>query len=112
LEHLDSLNYSLDGQEDVPIPFVYPSSYGPGYYLSGNIALSGLPDGIHSLVVRGETTIGAENKDFNATVPFTVNTTTTPIAESFPTTLVIAASGASIAVVAAALLVYFKKRKR
>ena len=111
LERLNSVNYSLDGQPDVPISFAYPSSYGPGYYLDGNGTLSGLSDGIHNVTVRGETTIGAENKDFNATVSFTVDTSTTTITEPFPTTLVVATI-ASVAVIGIGLLVYFKKFKK
>ena len=111
LEWLNSMNYSLDGQPDVPISFAYPSSYGPGYYLDGNGTLSGLSDGIHNVTFRGETTIGAENKDFNATVSFTVDTSTTPITEPFPTALIVAVT-VIMAVVGLGLLVYFKKHKR
>jgi len=110
MEMLNSLNYSLDGQADMPIKLTYPTSYGPGYYLDGNGTLSGLSDGIHNVTFRGETTIGAENKDFNTTVSFTVDTSTTTITEPFPTTLVVATI-ASVAVIGIGLLVYFKKRK-
>ena len=109
MEMLNSLNYSLDGQADMPIKLTYPTSYGPGYYVDGNAVLSGFSNGVHNLIIYGETTIGAENKDFNATVSFTVDTSTTTIAESFPTALVIAVT---VTVVAAGLLIYFKKRKR
>ena len=111
LERLNSLNYSLDGQPDVPISFAYPSSYGPGYYLDGNGTLSGLSDGIHNVTVRGETTIGAENKDFNATISFTVDTTT-PTVEPFPTTIIAAACGALGAIIGIGLFLSFNKRGR
>ena len=107
LEHLNSLNYSLDDQQDAPILFEYPSSYGPGYYLDGNGTLSGLADGVHSLTVQGETTIGAEKKYFNATISFTVDTTFEP----FPLLPVAAVSVVVLAAVAVAVLVYLKKRK-
>src|SRR3989337_4483184 len=67
MEMLNSLNYSLDGQADMPIKLTYPTSYGPGYYVDGNAVLSGFSNGVHNLIIYGETTIGAENKDFNAT---------------------------------------------
>src|SRR4030066_2281467 len=101
MEMLNSLNYSLDGQADMPIKLTYPTSYGPGYYVDGNAVLSGFSNGVHNLIIYGETTIGAENKDFNATVSFTVDTSTTTIAESFPTALVIAVT---VTVVAGGLL--------
>jgi hypothetical protein len=109
LEHLESLNYSLDGQEDVHIPFEYPLSYGPGDYMYANDTLFGLSDGIHSLMVHGETTIGAEKKYFNATISFTVNTTAGQSVEPFPWLPVAVVAAAVIAV---ATLVYWKKRKQ
>ena len=110
IEHLDSLNYSLDGQEHVPISFAYPSSYAPGYYLHGNGTLTGLSEGIHNLIVLGETTYGPEKKHFNITTSFTVYSSTTVLPESLPTALIIAAA-VTAAIIGAGLLVYFKKRK-
>ena len=112
IEWLNSLNYSLDGQAYIPITLAYPSDYGPGYYVNGSAILSSLPDGSHNLTIHGETTIGAINENFNTTISFTVDTSTTPITEPFPTTLFITASGASAAIIGIGLLVYFKKRKR
>ena len=111
LEWLNSLNYSLDGQADTPITLAYPSDYGPGYYVNGSATLSSLPDGSHNLTIHGETTIGAINENFNTTISFTIDTSTTPITEPFPTTLVLAAS-AAFAVAVAGLAIYFRKRLR
>jgi hypothetical protein len=112
LEWLNSLNYSLDGQVAIPITLAYPSDYGPGYYVNGSAILSSLTDGSHNLTIRGETTIGAINENFNTTISFTVDTSTAPITEFFPT---VSVATACVVVTAAAvtwLLVYFKKRKR
>jgi hypothetical protein len=111
LEHLDSLNYSLDGQEDVTISFDYPSSYSPGYYLYGNGTLSGLSQGVHNLTVRGESTIGAEKKYFDATVSFAVDTSAAPFGELSSIFPIVPVSVAMAAIVVG-VLVCVKKRKR
>jgi parallel beta-helix repeat protein len=80
--------YSLDGKQNVTI--------------TGNTTLTGLSSGIHNVTVYANDTYG--NTAASETVTFT-------IPEPFPTALVAAASGASIAIIVVGLLVYFKKRK-
>ena len=111
-EVLNSLNYSLDGQADTPVALVHPLDYNMGYYVNGSGILSGLSDGIHNLTIVGETTIGADNKYFNTTVSFTVDTSTTSISQPFPTTFVAAACGVSVAIIGIGLFLYFNKRGR
>jgi hypothetical protein len=116
-DNITSLNYSLDGQQDIPISFSRPY----GIYHPSKITLSNLSDGLHSIFVHGESTpfgvypgdsiVYSEKIPFNATVTFTVETHTKSIAEPFPTVPIIAASVGIVAIVAAGLLVYFKKRK-
>jgi N-acetylneuraminic acid mutarotase len=73
--------------------------------LDGNTTITGLISGSHSLTVSA--TDAAGNTGTSETVHFTVS-----VPEPFPTTLVIAASGAALAIVGIGLLVYFKKHKR
>jgi hypothetical protein len=82
------ISYALDGQNNVTV--------------AGNTTLSGLPYGLHSVIVYVWDALG--NVGASETVTFTVE-------EPFPTTLAIAVSGASAGVIAMGLLVYFKKRK-
>lgn len=111
METVKWLNYSLDGQPVVPMTFVLPSDLSPGYYAYGKDVLANLSDGAHSLTIYGETAISGLTGNFNATVSFKVNTSTTPIAEIFPATLAFVLSvGNALAVIG--LYVYFKKRKR
>jgi hypothetical protein len=82
------MGYSLDGQDNVTV--------------TGNTTIAGLRSGLHNVTVYAE---GAfENEGVSETITFNVE-------ESFPATLVAAASGTSVAVIAMGLLVYFKKRK-
>jgi len=74
--------------------------------LTGNTTLPGLSNGTHTITVNVMTGRGLASQ----TVHFTVSIETQPQPEPFPTTLVIAASGVSLAVVCIGLLVYFKKR--
>jgi hypothetical protein len=83
--------YKLDGENNTEI--------------TGNTTLIGLTVGVHNVTVYAADSVG--NVGASQTVHFT---TTEP--ESFPTALIIAASGASIAIIGVGLLVYFKKRKR
>jgi hypothetical protein len=77
--------------------------------ISGNTILTGLMNGTHTITVI----VWAEGGSAYQTVCFNIdNQTSTVTPEPFPTTLVITASGASLAVVGIGLLVYFKKRKR
>ena len=117
---ITSLNYSLDGQQDVPISF----AKGEGYLFHGNATLSILSNGLHSISLYGESIYSSVVSDkithFNATASFTVDAPDTAFAsltpapepqlEPFPTTLVIAAS-LKIAVVCIGSIVYIKKHK-
>jgi hypothetical protein len=89
-ENTSWVAYNLDNQGNVTV--------------QGNITLTGLSDGSHSIVVYANDTLGNLGK--SDTVFFTVNTPTT---EDFTPTIVL--SGMIGIVVAVSLLVYFKKRK-
>jgi hypothetical protein len=110
VETISWLNYSLDGQNAIPMTLIVPSDLTPPYYVYGNDVLTGLSDGIHNFTIYGETAISGLTGNFNATISFRVDTSTTPITEPFSTTLIIA-SVIIVAVVGVGLLVYFKKRK-
>jgi hypothetical protein len=112
METIRWLNYSLDGQTAIPMTLIVPLDLYPGYYVYGNDVLTGLSDGMHNLTIHGETAISGLSRNFNTTISFRVDTSTTPVAEPFPTTLVATASAASMATVGAALLIYFRKRNR
>jgi N-acetylneuraminic acid mutarotase len=83
------LGYSLDGQETIDI--------------TGNTTIAGLSNGSHNLTVYANDTLG--NAGTSGTITFSIAKETEP----FPTTLVAAASGVSVAVIGVGLLVYFKK---
>jgi hypothetical protein len=72
--------------------------------IQGNMTLTGLSDGSHSIVIYANDTVGNMGK--SNTVFFTVNI---PTAENFIPAIVL--SGMIVIVVAVGLLVYFKKRK-
>jgi len=109
IETIRWLNYSLDGQNTIPMTLIVPSDLTPPYYVHGNDVLTGLSEGAHNLTIYGETAIGGLTGDFNATVSFRVDTSTAPITEPFPTTLV-AAALALVAVVGIGLVIHVKKR--
>jgi hypothetical protein len=69
-----------------------------------NTTLTGLSEGLHNVTAYAWD--NAQNLGYSENIMFTV---TQP--EPFPTTLVITASGASLAIIGVGLLVYFKKRK-
>jgi parallel beta-helix repeat protein len=85
------MGYSFDGQGNVTIAV--------------NVTLSGLSNGSHNVTIYAEGTFG--NEGASETIYFSVD-----VPEPFPTTMVVAASVATIAVVGVGLMVYFKKRKR
>lgn len=76
--------------------------------ITGNVTLTGLAEGAHSIMVYANDTAG--NMGASEKIFFTIIQETQ--SEPFPTTLVATASGASVAVIGMGLLVYFKKRKR
>ena len=82
----------------------------PPSNFSFSFNLEGLQDGQHSVDVYAE---GFVNGSGVGVDPQRINFTIyTPEPEPFPTTLVAAASGASVAAVGAGLLVYFNKHKK
>jgi parallel beta-helix repeat protein len=83
------ITYSLDGQENITI--------------TGNTTLTELTNGDYNLTIYA--TDEAGNVGISETIYFRVDV-------PFPTTLVAAASVATVAVVGVGLLVYFRKRKR
>jgi len=83
--------------------------------IDGNITLSGLTEGTHSVTIFANDTAG--NTGVSQTINFTVMPSPTPTPEPeqqalSTTTLAITASGVFVAVVGLGSLVYFKKRKR
>ncbi len=106
------LNYSLDGQNAVPMSLILPSESYPTYYVRGNGILAGLSNGKHNLTIYGETITNGLTQNFNRTVRFSVNAPKESTADAFPTSIVAVASGSTTAVVGIGLLVYFKKRRR
>jgi len=82
------VGYSLDGRDNVTV--------------TGNTTVTGLQNGLHNLTVYANDTLG--NMGASETISFSVEV-------PFPTTLVVTASGASVAVIGAVLAIYFKKRK-
>jgi parallel beta-helix repeat protein len=81
--------YSLDGQQNVTI--------------TGNSTIANMTNGFHSITVYSNGTFG--NMGASETVSFTIAKP-----ESFPTTLIATASGASVAIIGIGLLIYFRKR--
>ena len=86
------MGYSLDGQENATI--------------TGNTTIAGLTNGLHNITVYAKDEF--KNTGSSETITFTI----VKEPEPFPSAIVAAASGASVAVISVGLLVYFKKRKR
>jgi hypothetical protein len=86
------MGYSLDGQENATI--------------TGNTTIAGLTSGLHNI------TVYAKDEFKNTVSSETITFTIVKEPEPFPSAIVAAASGASVAVISVGLLVYFKKRKR
>jgi len=107
---------------DIPLNFTVnePTSW-IGYSIDqqanttiiGNTTLTGLSEGLHSLIIYANDTVG--NMGTSKTVYFTIRQKTNQEAhqqtESFPTAL-IATAVSSVAIVSLSLLIYFKKRNR
>jgi hypothetical protein len=126
LGNITSFYYVMDGVESQSIPVKDISTIylaDPQRTLSFSINLT-LTEGHHSLYVcvDGETIYRKAYGEITDPllsnmvhgVSETINFTFAkpPEPESFPTALVIAASGASIAIIGVGLLLYFRKRKR
>lgn len=84
--------YLLDGKENVT--------------LTGNITLTGLSSGLHNITVYAKDSF----ENIGASEPVTFTVAKEP--ESFPTTVVAAASVVSVAIVGVGLFCYFRKRNR
>ena len=89
------MGYSLDGQKNATI--------------TGNTTIAWLTSGLHNITVYANDTFG--NTGASQTVTFSITSASLAKQEPFPTAIVAAVSGVSIAIVVAGLLVYFKKRK-
>jgi hypothetical protein len=87
------ISYSLDGQENVT--------------LTSNTVLTNLTKGWHYIVMYATDSSGRTGYEVTAFAISSATSFTVTL-----TTLILAASGVSLAVVGAGLLVYFKKRKR
>jgi hypothetical protein len=102
------IGYSLDNQANVTIKVV------PYYFyslrdknsdvLQGNLTLTGLSEGPHSLVVYANDTAG--NMGVSGKIMFTVN-----VLEPFPSGTILAAASAT-AIAAAALLLAYRRHQR
>ena len=88
-EPVSQITYCLDGQEKITI--------------LGNTTLTNLPYGKHNVTVYA--TDNAGNTGASETITFTIAKP-----ELFPTTIVAAVSGTSVAIIGVGLLFYFKKR--
>jgi hypothetical protein len=86
--------YNLDNQGNVTV--------------QGNVTLTGLSDGSHSIVVYANDTLG--NMGESDTVSFTIDTLKAPTVEFFTLAMVLIST--ALIVVGIVLLVYFKKRKK
>jgi hypothetical protein len=93
-ELVSQITYSLDGQENVTI--------------SGNITLTGLPNGDHNVTIYA--TDNAGNIGASEIITFTV-AEPVPQSEPFPT-ISVAASIASVAIIGAGVVLYFAKIKK
>jgi N-acetylneuraminic acid mutarotase len=85
------MGYSLDGQDNVTT--------------TENTTIAGLASGLHNITVYAKDAF--ENMGASETIIFSIAKESEP----FPTTLVVAISGASVAIIGIGLIVYFKKRK-
>ena len=123
LVNITYISYIIDGVTNTSTPVHDLTRYYEAFPIR-NLNFSTiltLPDGTHNIAIsiQGESYYfmpeqnvnnGPLRTQMNATseiINFTVRTQ-----ETFPTTLVITASGATLAAVSVGLLVYFKKRKR
>lgn len=83
---ITSLNYSLDGQQDVPISFALAPD--KAFIFLGNGTLSIFSNGLHSVSVHGESifssVMGDKISHFNATASFTVDAPDTAFPSQTP----------------------------
>ena len=98
-------DYTLDLLSHIPLYAYFTLSENAS--LPGNTTLADLSNGTHTLTVYVITERGTASQ----TVHFAVSLETQLQPEPFPTTLVVAASLATVVMVGVGLLVYFKKRK-
>lgn len=93
-KQVEWIGYSIDNQSQVTT--------------TGNTTLLLLPEGQHNITVYAKDEY--EYTGASETLQFNVDQPDSPA--PFPTTIVAAAAGASIAAICVSLLIYFKKRKR
>ncbi|XHH08490.1 MAG: hypothetical protein ACFCUE_13100 [Candidatus Bathyarchaeia archaeon] len=105
---IKSLNYSLDGQQDKPLPYTISS----GIYCHGKTTLYNLTDGPHVVFVHSEAKHGEEIIAFNATVSFVVETTIKPVVTQYPTLQVLSVSIGAVVIVSVSLIIYFKAHQK
>jgi hypothetical protein len=103
----------LDGNNNVTFA-QYPISFHvvqpqPSFYYSFN--LTNIPEGEHSIVAKVSSSSEYSLDLDGVSLPTNITIIDTVAPEPFPSALVIAVSGASLAVVGIGLLVYFKKHK-
>jgi hypothetical protein len=110
IEKLNSLNYSLDEQTAVPLAVQAPSELEPGYIAHGNGILTGLSDGKHNLTVYGETQISGLTENFNQTVTFWVDTSSSASMEPIPI-VPIAAVACAVALITVFCMRITKRKK-
>jgi hypothetical protein len=92
-ENTSWMAYNLDNQGNVTV--------------QGNVTLTGLSDGSHSVVVYANDTLG--NMGDSETIFFTIDTPKTPTGEFFIIAIVLVS--VILIVIGTVLLTYFKKRK-
>ncbi len=116
--NITSLNYRLDGQQDIRIP-IGRSIY--GIVLHEKFTFSNLSNGVHSVFVHGESTPFSivpgypncsEKIPFNETVTFMVRLPGTSVSGHFPWIPVAVVGVFVAAVVAVIATVYLRKRRR
>jgi hypothetical protein len=90
-EPVSWMSYSLDDGDQITI--------------NQNITLANMTAGLHELKIFANDTLG------NLASSEAINFTIAEPLEPFPTTIVVAASVATVAIIGVGLLVYFKKRK-
>lgn len=109
IEHINSLNYSFNGDPAVAMDLVVPSDLQPGYTVRGNSVLTDLPDGNHTLTIYGEPAIGELSGCFNYTIMFSVESSAAALE---PFTFLPIVGLVAVAVVGTVVWAVFYCRKR
>ncbi|XHH09169.1 MAG: right-handed parallel beta-helix repeat-containing protein [Candidatus Bathyarchaeia archaeon] len=72
IEKITSLNYSLDGQPEVPLNLIVPNELYPGYTVNADTVLTGLAEGAHNLTFSCETVISQLTQTVSTSFTFTM----------------------------------------